>query len=108
MKSKITLCLLAACAAIGLSGCVTERVAPAPAPIYVQQQPPADIVEVQPPQPNQSTYWTWQRGHWRWNGYRYQWFSGRWIARPPHYTQWTPPHWQPSNRGWVFVEGHWQ
>ena len=56
---------------VPLGGCIIE--APPPPP------PPARVVERVPPPP--PGYYAWRPGHWRWNGYRYVWVPGHYVAR---------------------------
>ena len=56
-----------------LGGCVYREPVP-------YRPPPAPVVEAIPPPPSAVTVW--RPGHWRWNGYRYVWMRGRYVARP--------------------------
>lgn len=57
---------------LALAGCVYEEpVGPPPAP--------APIVEAPPPPPG--AYYVWRPGHWRWNGVRWVWIRGHYVAR---------------------------
>lgn len=71
-----------------LAGCVYAPpppppvvVGPPPPPVIVgPPPPPAPIVEAVPPPP--AAFYVWRPGHWRWNGFRYVWIRGHYVARP--------------------------
>jgi len=83
-----------------LAGCVGEdRVA------YVQAAPPpeaAEIVAVSPGPEYLSV-----RGHWEWDGSHYVWKHSRYLRRPHARAVWVEAHWQNTDRGWYWQEGHW-
>jgi hypothetical protein len=74
------------------------------ADVYVRVAPPKVIVEN--PGPARPGYY-WDPGHWRWNGARYVWVPGHYVAVPHERAHWVPGHWVERPRGWVWVEGHW-
>jgi len=110
MKTKYqSLMLLSVCLSVFLSSCTVVEQRPSPAhAVYVQTPPPNEIIETQIPPPDNSGFWVWQRGHWRWNGFRYFWSAGHWVRRPANYNAWIAPHWEARGNGWIFFEGRWQ
>src|SRR5262249_50762089 len=66
--------------------------------------PPAPVV-VAPPPPPQPTY-IWSPGYYGWDGYRYVWVDGRYIAPRPGYL-WVPAHWERRGPRHFFVDGRW-
>lgn len=60
--------------------------------------PPPAPVEVIPPAP---PGYVWNPGYWAWNGFRYVWVQGHWVAAAPVYAPpaygWVGPRW---NWGW--------
>ena len=74
--------------------------------IVVGVAPPAPVVEPVPP-PTVAGY-IWRPGYWRWNGVRYVWFHGRYVAPPYAGAFWVPGHWDARGPGWVWVPGHWR
>ena len=90
--------LLATVAVIGLSAAAMAQPYP---------PPPADQPEVVPPPPGGALVW--RPGHWHWNGVRYVWVHGHYIARPAVYGHWVPGHWAPGGPGgWHWVDAHWE
>ena len=106
----------------GLSGCVVREEAPpptvtvsqapppaepAPGEVVVQPAPPADQIEVIPPQPGPAFVWV--GGYWFWDvglGH-YVWRNGYW-GRPPYgHHFWVRDHWVRGPHGYVYVRGHW-
>ena len=114
-NSMLTSSILATLALGGLSGCVVREepapvaVAPAPPPadgdVVVQDAPPPDQVEVQPPAPGPEFVWV--GGYYGWYGGRYSWHHGYWRRPPYGYHVWVRDHWAYGPRGHVFVRGHW-
>lgn len=74
--------------------------------------PPAPQAETIPPPPAGETTYTWQPGHWDWNGSSWVWTSGSYVQRvtPPNPAAvWVPGQWQARpGGGYVWVAGHWQ
>ena len=69
-----------------LAGCVYEPPPPPPRVVYrqapaVRPPPPPIIVEAPPPPPREHPYWVFERGHWRWDGYRWVWIRGHYVER---------------------------
>jgi len=73
--------------------------------IVVGIAPPAPIVEPVPAPP--VVGYAWRPGHWRWNGVRYVWLPGRYMAPPRVGAVWMAGHWSARAAGWVWVPGHW-
>jgi hypothetical protein len=48
--------------------------------VYVQESPPALIVENPPPGPSPKVVWI--GGHWRWTGRKHVWVGGNWERSP--------------------------
>ncbi|HLG86513.1 MAG TPA: YMGG-like glycine zipper-containing protein [Alphaproteobacteria bacterium] len=72
---------------------------------YATTPPPAPRYEAVPPPP--AEHLSWVPGHWRWDGYRYVWEQGHYVARPYARSTWIPGHWVQRPQGWVWEEGHW-
>ncbi len=90
-------------AAAAVTGSVAfGGVAPAEAQPYPPLPPPR--YEALPPPPGGA--YIWQPGHWRWNGYQYVWFPGRYIPRGP-YAHFVPGHWALRYGQWVWIPQHW-
>ena len=62
----------------------------------------ADLAPNAPP----PTY-VWEPGHWYWNGVRYHWQPGRYIAKPTTTATYTPGQWEQRPQGWRWVDGQW-
>ncbi len=95
------LAVLLSAAALVLSGARSYAGA-----LVVGVAPPAPLVEVVPAPPRLG--YVWRPGHWAWNGVRYVWASGVYIAAPRPGASWLPGGWVASRRGWVWVGGHWR
>jgi hypothetical protein len=76
------------------------------AQVYVHDRPPAAIVEHRGPRPHDG--WVWQNGYHHWDGARYVWTPGVWVAPPHPHAVWVPHRWEHRPGGWVMVEGHWR
>ncbi|HTJ62588.1 MAG TPA: hypothetical protein VL899_02160 [Alphaproteobacteria bacterium] len=74
--------------------------------VVVNIAPPAPMVEAVPVAPVAG--YIWRPGHWRWNGVRYVWIRGRYVAPPYVGAVWVPGHWGPRGPGWVWIGGHWR
>jgi len=82
------------------------------APVYaarvvVRVSPPAPRVEAVPALPV-AGYYVWTPGYWRWDGARYVWIPGIYVAPPHAGAVWVPGHWVAGRRGWVWAGGHWR
>ncbi len=60
---------------LGLAGCYVYE----PLPPVSVGPPPPPVVEAVPPPP--AAYYVWRPGHWRWNGVRWVWIRGHYVAR---------------------------
>ena len=86
-------------------------VATAAPPVYaarviVRVAPPiprADVVPIRP-----VAGYVWRPGYWSWNGARYVWLPGVYVAPPRPRAAWVPGRWVAERRGWVWVDGHWR
>jgi hypothetical protein len=118
-KLRNPLLISAAFAALslgGLTGCVVREEAPAPVAVtgtpapadgdeIANDAPPADVEEVQPPQPGPEFVWV--GGYYGWFGGRYAWHRGYWRRPPYGYHVWVRDRWVYGPRGYVHVRGHW-
>jgi hypothetical protein len=84
---------------IGLS--IGAAVAQPPIPYGPVPEPRVEVV----PPPRHGYYW--EPGRWHWNGYRYVWFGGRWVAGGPHRGNWLPGHWQWNGHRYIWIPAHW-
>lgn len=75
------------------------------AQVYVHVGPPPPPREVIPPPMHPG--WVWQSGYQRWDGARYVWVPGSYVAPPRGHARWIPGHWRNSPRGYLWVDGHW-
>jgi len=74
--------------------------------IGVNIGPPAAPTVVAPALPAPQPGYVWAPGYWAWDGYRYVWAEGRWMAPRPGYV-WVGPSWVRRGPRWYFVEGRW-
>ncbi|WP_446744262.1 YXWGXW repeat-containing protein [Silvibacterium acidisoli] len=74
--------------------------------VIVHVRPPAPIYEHRPPAPGPR--YAWHDGYHRWDGHRYVWMPGAWVAPPRPGVVWVPGHWRERGGGWVWIEGHWR
>jgi YXWGXW repeat-containing protein len=74
--------------------------------VIVGVAPPAPIVEVAPAPP--AVGYVWRPGYWSWNGARYIWVTGAYVAAPRPGAVWVPSHWVARGGGWVWVGGYWR
>ncbi len=96
---KIALTLLLALSVAPIAAMAQARV-------FVRVGPPAPIVEHYGPAPHPG--YVWIAGYHRWDGARYVWAPGYWVAPPRPRAVWVPHHWVHHPGGWVLVEGHWR
>ena len=74
---------------------------------------PDALVPVPPPPPLPETGaapfpgYSWEPGHWVWNGTQYVWQPGNYIVQPTNNATFTPGHWQQYPGGWAWVDGRW-
>jgi hypothetical protein len=73
-----------------------------PPPSYAPIPPPRQ--EFVPPPPGGRVVW--QPGHWFWNGHRYIWVEGRYVARHRRPMHWVAGEWVWRGR-WVWIPAHW-
>jgi opacity protein-like surface antigen len=76
------------------------------AQVYVRVGPPVAVVEHPGPRPHPG--WVWTAGYHRWDGARYVWTPGAWVAPPRPHAVWVAHRWEHRSGGWVLVEGHWR
>jgi len=101
--------LWAAALAAGLMVGTSSRASAQIAKIYVGvQAPPAEVVEVVPPQPEPGPGWVWIKGHHRWDHGQYVWERGHWDRVPRGMHEWVPGHWDRDPNGYFWVEGRWR
>lgn len=74
--------------------------------VFVQEAPPAELVEQITVSPGPDYVWT--KGYWRWDN-KWVWESGRWGRRPHPAAVWHDGEWVHHDRyhGWHWVHGHW-
>jgi hypothetical protein len=70
--------------------------------------PPPRYEPVPPPPEDYMESMIWLPGHWRWNGARYDWIPGHYVARPSVANRWSPGRWVPTPRGPMWVGPHWE
>lgn len=76
------------------------------ADVFVRFGPPPprrEVVVVRP-----SPRHVWVPGYYRYQGNRYAWTSGRWMAPPRARAVWVPGYWAPRRGGYVWVGGYWR
>lgn len=78
------------------------------AQVFVRIGPPPRHHEMIPPPPPEHRDWAWHAGYNRWDGHRYVWVPGEYVAPPRPHARWVPGHWRNTPRGYVWVEGHWR
>lgn len=81
------------------------RVADAGVSIGVQigtPPPPAPYEMIPAPRPG----FVWAPGYWTWDGYRYVWVQGRWMAQRPGYI-YAPGMWIQSGPSWTWQPERW-
>ncbi|MFM9890960.1 MAG: YXWGXW repeat-containing protein [Rickettsiales bacterium] len=49
----------------------------------------------------------WTAGYWNWNGSRYVWQPGDWVALREGY-DWVPASWEQRGENWKLNPGHWE
>jgi hypothetical protein len=68
--------------------------------------PPPHVVEHPGRAPHPG--WVWVDGHHQWNGRRYIWLHGYWVAPPYPHAVWIRGHWRHDRGGYVWIDGHWR
>src|SRR5579875_3765729 len=89
-------------AALLLAGTVAAN-----AQVYVRIGPPPPPVREVVPAPVHPG-WVWQPGYHRWDGARYVWVPGAYVAAPHPGARWIPGHWRNTPRGYIWVDGNWR
>ncbi len=100
MKKQL---LIVAC---GLALCLSAGVTQAQ--ISVRIGPPPVRVERRPPLPPEHRDWVWRAGYHRWDGQRYVWVPGEYVAPPRPHAVWIPGRWVRRGGGYVWIEGRWR
>jgi outer membrane lipoprotein SlyB len=97
---------------------VTERVlnymintpatvsAAAPAPVVIQQPPPAAPTDVQVVAPGPD--YVWVGGEWTWNGVNWYWVGGHWGYPPYPNAVWIAGRRWYDGYGWHYTHGYWR
>ena len=80
----------------------------AQAQVSIRIGPPPPPREVIPVRPYGHSDWAWRAGYHRWDGGRYVWVPGAYIAPPRRGAYWAPGRWRNTPRGYVWVEGRWR
>jgi WXXGXW repeat (2 copies) len=78
------------------------------AQVVVRIGPPARVVEHRPPPPHEHPNWAWHAGYHRWDGNRYVWVPGTYVAPPRAHAVWVEGSWVHERGGYVWHEGHWR
>jgi WXXGXW repeat (2 copies) len=102
------LALLSIAGAAGAGGLVAALPATAQAQTAYPYPPVPGMRIEPPPPPPPGAGFIWEPGHWRWNGYRYDWHAGHYVPRGVHHAHFVPGHWAPRYGRWVWVPQHWQ
>lgn len=77
----------------------------AEAQVYVRIGPPRPLVERRPP-PRPGYYW--RSGYHRWDGNRYVWTPGEYVAPPRPRARWYDGRWVHGPRGYYWRDGYWR
>ncbi len=80
--------------------------AAADAQVYVRVGPPRPLYERRPPPP--APGWAWRAGYHRWDGGRYAWVPGAYVAPPRPRAVWYNGAWVHGPRGYSYREGYWR
>ena len=107
MLRRIAITTLAAAAVLSTATVVTAPLSPAEAQVTVTFGPPAPVYEPIPaPRPG----YTWAQGHHRYDGNRYVWVPGRWVAARSGY-RYVPDRWEQvtvaGRQQWRHVPSRW-
>ncbi len=104
MKKWVFFAGALALSALGAVEFVEEDVNPTY--VYVDHEPPNDVVEEVTASPGAAYVWT--KGHWRWDGH-WVWVKGRWMQRPHESAVWVSGNWKRRHHHhWVWVSGRWE
>lgn len=80
----------------------------AQAQIAIRIGPPPPRREVIPVRPYGHPDWAWRSGYQRWDGGRYVWTPGAYVAPPRPRARWYPGRWYQRRGGWNWREGYWR
>ncbi len=80
---------------------------PANAQVYVRIGPPPPVVERRPPPPR-GPGMVWVAGYHRWDGQRYVWVPGSYMAPPRRHARWAAGRCVHDRRGYYWRDGHWR
>jgi hypothetical protein len=100
MKTFTQVMLLA-----GLAGAAVAAPTAADAQVYVRVGPPRPVYERRPP-PRPG--YAWQAGYQRWDGNRYIWVPGAYMAPPRPRARWVAGRWAHGPRGYYYRGGVWR
>jgi len=73
--------------------------------IWAPYAPPSPRSERRPKKPKWNFIWV--SGRWDWQGGKYVWVNGAWMAPPQGMHRWKPGKWEHQSNYWVWVEGEW-
>jgi len=84
-----------------------EPGAPDAQDVYVDQEPPAPLVEVQPVSPGPDYFWI--GGYWNWDPVHrhYLWIKGRYDRAPERGASWVAPRYERDAHGIRYSPGRW-
>ncbi len=99
MRNLLKVSLLAA-------GLCSVAPALAGAQVYVHVGPPRPLVERRPIAPGAG--YAWRGGYNRWDGNRYVWVPGEYLAPPRPHAFYVQGRWAHSPRGYYWREGYWR
>ncbi len=74
--------------------------------VYVQQRPPARVVEVLLVAPSRAHVWV--SGHYDWRNREYVWIPGRYEVPRTGFRRYEDGRWVHGRLGWYFVDGRWR
>ena len=74
--------------------------------VYVQQRPPARIVEVLLVAPSRAHVWV--SGQYDWRGREYVWTPGHYELPRAGFQRYEDGRWVHNRQGWYFVDGRWR
>ena len=72
--------------------------------VYSDTAPPEQRVEVVPPA---RANYAWTPGYWNWDGQRYSWMSGVWVAQQSG-QHWVPDRYEQRDGHYYREAGHWE
>ena len=98
--------LMQTCLIAGLIGTAAAAPTLAEAQVYVRVGPPRPLYERRPAPPVAG--YAWRAGYHRWDGSRYIWTPGAYVAPPRPRAYWVQGRWVPGPRGYYWREGYWR